>query len=48
MKCKTIDGKQGIKTCLCAHRFEGEQNYHTDSPTCSREGICIFLLLVAS
>ena len=41
----------GIKICkarLCVRGFEEEQDFRTDSPTCSREGIRIFLSATAS
>ena len=48
IKPKIIDNKPGLKARLCAHGFEEEQNYHTDSPTCSREGIRIMISLTSS
>ena len=45
---KIIKNKPGTKAGLCAHGFEEEQNYHTDSPTFSKEGIQILFTLCAS
>ena len=45
-----LDG-DGIKICkarLCVRGFEEEQDFRTDSPTCSREGIRLFLAITAS
>ena len=47
MKSKVIDNKPGVKACLCTCRFEEEQNYRNDSPTCSREGLCAFSLIAS-
>ena len=45
MKEKVVNEKKIIKACLCTRGFEEEQNFRTDSPTCSREGLwcCIIL-----
>lgn len=49
MKDKVIgDGKTSIKARLCARGFQEEQEFRTDSPTCSREGIRTALTLIAS
>ena len=48
IKPKVIDGKQSVKACLCARGFEETQDFRTDSPTCTRESICIALALIAS
>ena len=43
--------ESGVKFCkarLCVRGFEEEQNFRTDSPTCSREGIRLFLATAAS
>ena len=48
MKSKVIDNKPGVKARFCAYGFEEEQNYQTDSPTCSREGLRYALSLTAS
>ena len=48
VKPKIIDNKPGLKARLCARGFEEEQNYRTDSPTCSREGIRTILALISS
>ena len=45
---KIIDGQPSVKARLCARGFEEEQNFRTDSPTCSREGVRIALTLIAS
>ena len=42
------NGEQYCKARLCVRGFEEEQNYRTDSPTCSREGIRLFLSATAS
>ena len=39
MKKKVVNEKKIIKAHLCAKGFKEEQNFKTDSPTCSREGI---------
>ena len=39
MKEKVVKEKKIIKARLCARGFEEEQNFRTDSLTCSREGI---------
>ena len=48
IKPKIIDDKPGIKARLCARGFEEEQNFRTDSPTCSREGLRTMFSLIAS
>ena len=48
IKKKNSDGKPFLKARLCARGFQEEQNFRTDSPTCSREGIRITLSLIAS
>ena len=48
LKQKIIDGKLGTKARLCARGFEELQNFRTNSPTCSREGIRIALSTIAS
>ena len=46
---KMIDGKPSVKSRLCVRGFEEEdQNFRTDSPTCSREGLRLALTLIAS
>ena len=48
MKSKVIDNKPGVKVLLCAHRFEENQNYRTDSSTCSSEILrCGFSLITS-
>ena len=37
------DGNTSCKARLCVRGFEEEQDFCTDSPTCSREGIRLFL-----
>ena len=37
-----------VKARLCARGFEEEQNFRTDSPTCSRESVRILLSTLAS
>ena len=39
MKEKVVKEKKIIKARLCARGCEEEQNFRTDSLTCSREGI---------
>ena len=42
---------EGVTFCkarLCVRGFEEEQDFRTDSPTCSREGIRLFLATTAS
>ena len=48
VKSKIIDNKPGTKARLCAHGFKEEQNYRTDSLTCSREGIRVMFTLCVS
>lgn len=48
MKSKIIENKPGTKARLCACGLEEEQNYRTDSSTCSREGIRTLFILSAS
>ena len=36
MKTKVTDDKTHMKARLCARGFEEEQEFRTDSPTCSR------------
>ena len=48
IKPKIVDGVSSVKARLCARGFEESQNYRTDSPTCSREGIRIALTLISS
>ena len=48
MKSKVIDNKPDVKARLCACGFQEKQNYWTDTPICSREGIKCALSLVAS
>ena len=46
---KVSDSNQvTVKARLCARGFEEEQNFRTDSPTCSRESVRILLCLLAS
>ena len=46
MKSKVDDNKPGVKAPLCVRRFEEEQNYRNDSPTCSRKGLrCAFSII---
>jgi len=45
---KIIDNQPTKKARLCARGFEEDQNFRTDSPTCTREGIRIILSLIAS
>ncbi len=42
------EGVQVCKARLCVRGFEEETNFRTDSPTCSREGIRLFLSTTAS
>ena len=44
------NGSQQVtfKARLCARGFEEEQNFRTDSPTCSRESVRILFSLLAS
>jgi len=45
---KVIDGKHSVKARLVARGFEEIQNFRTDSPTCSKEGLRIALSIIAS
>ena len=45
---KIIDGKPSVKARLVARGFEEVQNFRTDSPTCSKEGLRIALTVIAS
>ena len=42
MKEKVVNEKEILKARLCARGFEEEQNFRTDSPTCSRERLRLF------
>ena len=48
IKPKIVDGRTITKARLCARGFEEEQNFRTDSPTCSREGIRLALSTIVS
>ena len=49
LKDKTDNqGNTFCKARLCVRGFEEEQNFRTDSPTCSREGIRIFFATTAA
>ena len=48
IKSKLIDNKPGTKAQFCAWGFEEEQNFCTDSPTCSREDIPAMFCFIAS
>ena len=41
-------GETFCKARLCVRGFEEEQDFRTDSPTCSREGIRLFLAMTAA
>ena len=45
---KIINDKKSIKARLCARGFEEEQNFRTDSPTCSREGLRLACCLITT
>ena len=45
---KTIDGTPSVKARLCARGFEEEQQFRTDSPTVSREGNRLLLVIITS
>ena len=49
LKDKTLsDGNVIKKARLCARGFQEEQDFRTDSPTCSKEGIRAALTIIAS
>ena len=48
MKEKVVNEKKIIKAHLCAKGFEQEQNFRTDSPTCSREGLQLSCCIISS
>ena len=48
LKEKVISGKPEIKARLCARGFEENNDFHTDSPTCSREGLRLNISIIAS
>ena len=48
IRTKSTDGRSCLKARLCARGFEEEQDFRTDSPTCSREGVRVALTLIAS
>ena len=48
MKEKFVNEKAIIKACLCAKGFEEEQNFRTDSPNCSREGLRLSCCIISS
>ena len=41
-------GNTFCKARLCVRGFEEEQNFRTDSPTCSREGIRVFFSMTVA
>ena len=45
---KFIDGKPSVKARLVARGFEETQDFRTDSPTCSKEGLRLSLTIIAS
>ena len=45
---KVIDGKPSVKARLVARGFEEVQNFRTDSPTCSKEGLRIVLTIITA
>ncbi|XP_066913250.1 uncharacterized protein [Clytia hemisphaerica] len=45
---KLIDGQPSVKARLVARGFEEIQNFKTDSPTCSKEGLRLALTIIAS
>ena len=45
---KVIDGQPSMKARLVARGFEEVQNFKTDSPTCTKEGLRIALTITAS
>ena len=45
---KLIDNKPTIKVRLCARGFDETQDFRTDSPTCSREGLRIVFCVITS
>ena len=47
LKPKIIDGKHSVKARLCARGFEEDKHFRTDSPTCSREGVRVALVVIA-
>ena len=48
MKEKVYNNEKYIRAWLCPRGFEEEQNFRTDSPTCSREGLKLACSLIAS
>ena len=48
MKEKVVTEKNIIKAHLCARSFKEEQNFKTDSPTCSSEGLRLPCLIMSS
>ena len=47
MKEKVVHEKKIIKARLCARGFEEEQNFRTDSHTCSREGLRLSCCIIS-
>ena len=45
---KVVEGRPSVKARLVARGFEEIQNFRTDSPTCSREGLRIALTVISS
>lgn len=45
---KIIDGQPSVKARLVARGFEEVQNFKTDSPTCSKEGLRLALTIISS
>ena len=48
MKEKVYNNEKYIRAWLCARGFEEEQNFGTDSATCSRECLRLACSLIAS
>ena len=45
---KVNNGSKFVKARLCARGFEQEQNFRTDSPSCSREGLPVACCFISS
>ena len=48
LKTKMVNGQETVKARLCARGFQELQDFHTDSPTCSRESFRIAFAVIAS
>ena len=48
LKTKMVNTQETVKAQLCTRGFQELQDFHTDSPTCSQESVCIAFPMIAS